>query len=88
MCTDVVIFSLPGAENRICELAPRYDRRRTLAYAIARAAPSYAALQRVLKEVALAAEGSGSSSRFRPKMVLEYGARVGLSAWAVEEVGV
>ena len=64
------------------ELSPRYDRRRTLAYAIARAAPAYATLEHVLSE---AARGAGPS--FRPRQVLEYGARAGAGTWAVAEVG-
>eukprot|EP00798_Chlamydomonas_sp_ICE-L_P011067 gene11067-18674_t len=39
-------------EHRISELTPRYDRKKTLGYAIARTVPTFVTLHRVLSEAA------------------------------------
>ncbi len=69
-------------ERKAQELLPSFrGRAQVLAYSVARAAPTHAALVRVLSEAAASLPG------FKPSTVLDYGAKTGLGLWSIDQVG-
>lgn len=98
-CSALTLTDCPGpalhADPHAAELSTSYHARpQVAAYVTARAAPTYAALTRVLRDLAaltppphpsLAADGARPG--FSPKTVLDYGAKAGLGLWALNEVG-
>ena len=64
-----------------CEAGSLYDEAASLAYAATRMPACYAALRRVLGEVAARRPG------WRPETMLDFGAGPGAAAWAAQQVG-
>lgn len=83
------------ADPHAAELSTSYHaRHQVAAYVAARAVPSYAALTRVLRDLAAltppphpALVADGARPGFSPKTVLDYGAKAGLGLWALNQVG-